>query len=104
MTFVYFKRCNLQLHEYTRTNFFCCLFVVFLIIKPLRYLAHDMEEDDEDLKYEIFPWALGSQWRDKIAPFLHKRECLWARMNYRAIVGAKCCEDVRQNVLNTKQF
>ncbi|VDD75931.1 unnamed protein product [Mesocestoides corti] len=83
MTFVYFKRCNFDLNEYTRTNFFCCL-----------YLAHDIEEDDEDLKYEIFPWAIGPHWRDHITPFLHKKECLWARMNYRAIVGAKCCEDL----------
>ncbi|KAH9284648.1 Speedy protein A [Echinococcus granulosus] len=83
MTFVYFKRCHFALNEYSRTNFFCCL-----------YLAHDIEEDDEDLKYEIFPWALGIKWRDKISSFLQKKECLWARMHYRAIVGAKCCDDL----------
>lgn len=59
-----------------------------------RYLAHDIEEDDEDLKYEIFPWALGTRWRNQISEFLEKKESIWARMNYRAIVGAKCCDDV----------
>ncbi|KAM3174157.1 hypothetical protein ACTXT7_011098 [Hymenolepis weldensis] len=59
-----------------------------------QYLAHDIEEDDEDLKYEIFPWALGTNWRNKISSFLQKKEHLWARMNYRSIVGAKCCDDL----------
>ncbi len=59
-----------------------------------RYMAHDMEEDDEDLKYEIFPWALGKSWRDQIVQFMLKKEGLWARMNYRAVVPSRCCEDV----------
>lgn len=69
-----------------------CKFLEILIY--VRYLAHDIEEDDEDLKYEIFPWALGTNWRNKISAFLQRKERLWARMNYRAIVGAKCCDDV----------
>ena len=60
----------------------------------IRYLAHDIEEDNEDLKYEILPWVLGPYWRNNISHFLQKKDDIWARMNYRAIVSKKCCEEV----------
>uniref|UniRef100_A0A3Q0KT16 Speedy protein A n=1 Tax=Schistosoma mansoni TaxID=6183 RepID=A0A3Q0KT16_SCHMA len=81
--FAYFKRCNLSIQEYNRMNFFCCL-----------YLVHDIEEDDSDHKYEIFPWALGSFWQQKLSSFSRQKEALWARMGYRAVVSYRCCKEL----------
>lgn len=60
-----------------------------------RFLANDMEEDLEDPKCVIFLWALGKDWRCRVADFLHQRDKLWARMGFRAMVSRQCCEEVR---------
>ncbi len=53
-----------------------------------------MEEDEEDFKYDLFPWALGNAWKNQYMSFLRKREQLWKKIDYRAVVSKKCCEEV----------
>ena len=84
VVFVYFKRARLNSRrEYTVDNFWLCL-----------YLAHDMEEDEEELKWELLPWALGKDWIRHYAKFSFKKTELWKRMNYKSLVSRRQCNQI----------
>lgn len=55
-----------------------------------------MEEDNEDLKLEIFPWVLGEQWRLTHLNFINQRDALLKRMSYRAVVSKITCDEVNR--------
>jgi hypothetical protein len=53
-----------------------------------------MEEDDEDIKLELYIWALGLEWQQHYQELLASREVLWKVIGYRGIVSRACCEKV----------
>lgn len=83
MVFVYFKKARLRHEEYTRDNFFRAL-----------YLAHEMEEEYEENRWELLPWALGRQWQYRLREFVAAKNELWQRMSFRGVVPAKACWQV----------
>jgi len=80
---VYFKRAGLDIEEYTEENFWRCL-----------YLAHDQEEDEEELKWELLAWAMGDTWKKDIKAFLIAKDAIWKKMDYRSVVSRKQCEQI----------
>ena len=81
--FVYFKRAELRVEEYTERNFWLAL-----------YLAHDQEEDDDKIKWELLPWALGLQWQPSYWAMMRDKEVLWRRMGHRSLVSRRQCDQV----------
>ena len=62
-----------------------------IVDRPHSYLANDMEEDDEEEKIKIFPWALGRALEGRIPLFLAHRDELWARMEFRERTKGSVC-------------
>ena len=81
--FIYFKRARLQLAEYSPRYFWVAL-----------YLAHDQEEEEDQLKWEILPWALGPNWPKKKRYFYEFKFSFWKQMNYRSAVSRKQCDQI----------
>ena len=68
----------------------------------IRFLAHDIEEDDEDIKCELYIWALGIQWQGNFQRMIASREALWKAMDHRAIVSRACCDKVTHKMEEMK--
>ena len=70
------------------------------MIFAYRVLAHQMEEENyaiEVLEMELDVGMLKSDDEDKFIPMHRLRYELFVRMNYRALVSRKCCEDVTKS-------
>ena len=87
--FVYFKRANMTLEEYTVRNFWLAL-----------SLAHDSQEDDETRKWEMLPWALGTHWPQQLMSWEAERRAFWARIQYRVLVTREQCVQVMNLIPN----
>ncbi len=48
-----------MVYVFSRNNFFAAL-----------YLAHDMEDECDEDKWEILPWALGRRWKLTFPEFI----------------------------------
>ncbi|XP_039282814.1 speedy protein A [Nilaparvata lugens] len=81
--FIYFVRAGLQPTEYGRMNFFTAL-----------YIAHQMEEDDHDLRDSIFPWASAPSPKLKRRPLLRSVRRMWMAMDLRTVVSRYSCQQV----------
>ena len=81
--FIYFKRAGLAAQEFSVRNFWLAL-----------YLAHDQEEDEEPHKWELLPWALGTDWQSSCTSWIAEKNVLWRRMSYRSLVTKRQCEQV----------
>ena len=68
IVFALFKRAGLARSEYNRTTFFQAL-----------YLSLMVEDEKEDLRWELLPWGLGKQWRKGQKSFMAAKDEFWQR-------------------------
>lgn len=81
-TLIYFKRASFLPKNFTYFNFFTAL-----------YLAHDMEEDDLDLKNDLIKFAIGDDITETLAKFfISKKDKMWHSMDFRSTVSRISCE------------
>ncbi|XP_054168808.1 speedy protein A-like [Oppia nitens] len=89
MALTYFKRAGLRHQQFTP---------VYLMVAL--YLAHDMEEDDLDMKLDLVRFAMSDTVTEsKHRLFLRKRDKLWHQMNFRAAVNHVCCDAIMKYCL-----
>jgi len=58
------------------------------------YLNLLVEDEKEDLRWELLPWCLGKSWRKHRKSFMGAKDELWQRMNFGAIVAMDACSAV----------
>ncbi|XP_075037482.1 speedy protein 1-B-like [Mixophyes fleayi] len=80
MVLAYFKRAGLKTEEY-RKYFFAALF-----------LANQVEEEERPFMMEIYPWALGWTWRQRMGRLQDRRNNLLSRMGFYAMVDRASCD------------
>ena len=84
MSFVYSEKAQLSLTQFSEAQFFQCL-----------YLACIVEEDDCDLKDEVFPWLFGkANCKTFRLQFLRSVRKIMKALNYQLIVTPDECLDV----------
>ncbi|KAI1309082.1 Speedy protein A [Halotydeus destructor] len=93
MALVYLKRANYETNKYTFTNYMVAL-----------YLAHEVCEDDLDLKLDIVRTVFsdhpqGDFGRHCQKLFILRRTKLWQELKYNVLVSKAECELVMQHVL-----
>lgn len=65
-------------------------------------LAHDIEEENYKIEVLITLWEtemIKSRGVENFVPINTQRYELFRRMNFRALVSRKCCEEVKQFLL-----
>lgn len=80
---VYFVRANINEDNYNVFNFFCAL-----------YLAHDMQEELDEYKWELLPWALGPEWQHRLKEFIKAKNHIWRDMSFYGIVSKAACKNI----------
>ena len=72
------------------------------IFFPFRVLAHDIEEENYKIEVLITLWEtemIKSRGVENFVSINTQRYELFRRMNFRALVSRKCCEEVKQFLL-----